>query len=135
MQSLLYSVRFSVVLKYFGHLNLVLAVLVLVPLTASLFLGDYTISVRYLLVLVVFIAMGSGFSRLPAPRRMQVNEAMTIAAMTFLFSPLVMAYPMMGSGLSFLDAFFEAVSAVTTTGLSVTATVEDKPATFLFARA
>ena len=135
MQSLLYSVRFSVVLKYFGHFNLVLAVLALVPLTASLFLGDYAVSVRYVAVIVVFIAIGSGFSRLAAPRRMQVNEAMTVAAVTFLFSPLVMAYPMMGSGLSFPDAFFEAVSAVTTTGLSVTATVEDKPATFLFARA
>lgn len=44
--------------------------------------------------------MGSGFSRLAASRRMQVNEAMTVAAITFLFSPLVMAYPMMGSGLA-----------------------------------
>ncbi len=42
---------------------------------------------------------------------------------------------MMGAGLAFTDAFFEAVSAVTTTGASVLATVEDKPATFLFARA
>lgn len=55
--------------------------------------------------------------------------------MHFFFGPLVMSYPMMGAGLAFTDAFFEAVSAVTTTGASVLATVEDKPATFLFARA
>jgi trk system potassium uptake protein TrkH len=39
------------------------------------------------------------------------------------------------SGLSLTDALFENVSAVTTTGLTTTATVLDKPDTFLFARA
>ncbi|GAB6145493.1 TrkH family potassium uptake protein [Desulfocicer niacini] len=135
MQALLYSVRFSVVLKYFGQLNLVLAALALVPLTVSMLFGDYPISMRYMVVTGVFLAFGGGLSRLPAPRRIQTNEAMTVTVLAFLFSPLVMAYPMMGSGLSFLDAFFEAVSAVTTTGLSVAATVEDKPEIFLFARA
>jgi trk system potassium uptake protein TrkH len=42
---------------------------------------------------------------------------------------------MMGSGLSFLDALFEAISGVTTTGLSTKATLVGAPATFLFARA
>jgi trk system potassium uptake protein TrkH len=41
----------------------------------------------------------------------------------------------MGSGLSFGDALFETISGITTTGLSVTASVADKPAIFLFARA
>jgi trk system potassium uptake protein TrkH len=49
--------------------------------------------------------------------------------------PTSLAYPMMGSGLTFLDAFFEAISAVTTTGLSTTATMAGKPQSFLFARA
>ena len=53
----------------------------------------------------------------------------------FLFTPLVMSYPMMSSGLGFLDALFEAVSGVTTTGLSTKVTLVDAPQTFLFARA
>jgi trk system potassium uptake protein TrkH len=60
---------------------------------------------------------------------------MVLVTLMFLFTPLVMSYPMMGSGLSFLDAFFEAVSGVTTTGLSTKATLIGAPATFLFARA
>ena len=60
---------------------------------------------------------------------------MVLVALMFLFTPLVMSYPMMGSGLGFLDALFEAVSGVTTTGLSTKATLVGAPATFLFARA
>jgi trk system potassium uptake protein TrkH len=53
----------------------------------------------------------------------------------FLFAPLVMTWPTMASGLSFTDALFETISGVTTTGLSVTASVADKSAIFLFSRA
>jgi trk system potassium uptake protein TrkH len=42
---------------------------------------------------------------------------------------------MMSSGLSFLDALFEAICGVTTTGLSTKATLVGTPQTFLFARA
>ena len=47
----------------------------------------------------------------------------------------MMTWPVMGSGLSFIDAIFETVSAVTTTGLSTSATMAGKPQTFLFSRA
>jgi len=127
MHALRYSVRFPVVLKYFGQLNLVLAVLALVPLTVATLFGDYSISLRYSVVTGVLFALGLGMSRLPAPRRIQTNEAMVVTALAFLFTPLLMTYPMMGSGLNFIDAFFEDVSAVTTTGLSTTVTVADKP--------
>jgi trk system potassium uptake protein TrkH len=40
-----------------------------------------------------------------------------------------------GLGVGFLDAFFEAISGVTTTGLSTKATLVGAPQTFLFARA
>ncbi len=66
---------------------------------------------------------------------MQTNEAMVLTALIFLFSPFVLAWPVMASGFGFLDALFETVSAVTTTGLSTAVSLNDKPATFLFARA
>jgi trk system potassium uptake protein TrkH len=37
----------------------------------------------------------------------QANEGMVLVALMFLFTPLAMTWPMMGSGLGFLDAFFE----------------------------
>jgi len=78
--------------------------------------------------------MGFFLQRLPTPKRIQTNEAMVITALVFLFAPMVMTWPTMASGLSFTDALFETISAVTTTGLSVTASVADKPAIFLFSR-
>lgn len=58
-----------------------------------------------------------------------------MTALVFLFTGMVMTWPLMASGLGFLDAMFESISGVTTTGLSVTASVAEKSATFLFSRA
>jgi trk system potassium uptake protein TrkH len=130
-----YAVRFRVVFKYFGQLCLVLAALTLVPLVMSVIFGDTPIGLRYGIVLGGLAAFGAGLARLRAPSRVQANEGMVLVALIFLFTPLVMSYPMMGSGLGFLDAFFEAISGVTTTGLSTKATLVGAPPTFLFARA
>lgn len=47
--------------------------------------------------------------------------------------PMLYALPIMAFGIPFIDAWFEAVSGITTTGLS-TLQIDDKPAAFLFAR-
>lgn len=130
-----YAVRFRVVCKYFGQLCLVLAALTLVPLVVSLIFGDTTIGTRYGIVILVLAALGAGLARVRSHTGVQTNEGMVLVALMFFFTPLVMSYPMMDSGLSFFDAFFEAVSGVTTTGLSMKATLVGAPPSFLFARA
>ena len=129
------AVRFRVVLKYFGQLCLVLAALTLVPLVMSVVFGDTSLSLRYGIVIGGLGVLGGCLAGLRTPTRVQANEGMVLVALMFLFTPLVMAYPMMGFGLSFLDAFFEAVSGVTTTGLSTQATLVGAPSAFLFSRA
>jgi trk system potassium uptake protein TrkH len=134
MRTLKYAVRPVSILKYLGQLCCVLALMTIVPLVVSLLFGDYRVSVRYVIVVVAILALSAGLIRLPATKRLQTNEAMVISALIFIFAPLVMAWPMMGSGLGFLDALFETISAVTTTGLTTTSTVADKSEAFLFAR-
>ena len=134
MRALRYSIRPLPVLKYFGQLCIVLALLTLVPLVVSILLGDYHVALRYSIVLVGVFTMGFFLQRLPTPKRIQTNEAMVVTALVFLFAAMVMTWPTMASGLNFIDALFETISAVTTTGLSVTASVADKPAIFLFSR-
>jgi trk system potassium uptake protein TrkH len=124
-----------VILKYFGMLCSVLALSSVVPLAVSLWFGEYHISLRYSIVATCIFCLGAGLMRLKATKRLLNNETMVITASIFLFAPLAMTWPMMASGLGFLDALFEAISAVTTTGLTTTETVADKPDTFLFARA
>ena len=135
MRALRYSVRPLPVLKYFGQLCIVLALLTLVPLVVSIILGDYRVTLRYAIVVVGVFITGFLLQRLPTPKRIQTNEAMVVTALIFLFAPLVMTWPTMASGLGFTDALFETISGVTTTGLSVTASVADKSAIFLFSRA
>jgi trk/ktr system potassium uptake protein len=130
-----YAVRLRVVLKYFGQLCLVLAALTLVPLVMSVIFSDANTSLRYGMVIAGLVALGMSLAWLRAPTRVQANEGMVLVALMFFFTPLVMAYPMMGLRLSFVDAFFEAVSGVTTTGLSTQATLVGAPSAFLFSRA
>lgn len=130
-----YAVRFRVVFRHFGQLCLVLAALTMVPLVMSLIFDERSVTLRYAVVVCGLAGLGWGTARLRAPSSVQANEGMVLVALMFVFTPLAMCYPMMSSGLSFLDALFEAVSGVTTTGLSTKATLVGAPATFLFARA
>jgi trk system potassium uptake protein TrkH len=135
VRALRYSIRPRPVLKYFGQLCIVLALLTLVPLVVSIIFGDYRVTLRYTIVVVGVFTMGFFLRRLSTPKRVQTNEAMVVTALIFLFAPMVLTWPTMASGLSFIDALFETISGVTTTGLSVTASVADKQAIFLFSRA
>lgn len=129
-----YAVRFRVVFKYFGQLCLVLAALTLLPLVVSLFFADFTLTLRYGEVIAALSLFG-GLALLSAPDRIQVNEGLVVVALIFLVTPLVMSYPMLSAELGFLDALFEAISSVTTTGLSMNPTVAGESPTFLFTRA
>ena len=133
--ALRHAVRLHVILKYFGQLCLVLAGLTVVPFCVSLFFQDIESSTRYILIIVSLGGLGGVLSRLEVPVRVQMNEGMVLVALMFLFTPLVMSYPMMATGLSFQDALFEAISGGTTTGLSALSTLEGTSSTFLFARA
>lgn len=133
--TLSYPVRGPVLLKYLGQLGLMLAMLTLVPFGASLFFNDYNVGGRYLVMILGLLIVGIPLSRLPAPPSLQTNEALTITAMAFLLSPLIMTYPLMEAGISFEDALFEAISGITTTGLSVLPSVEDRAPSLVFARA
>jgi len=135
LSTLSYSVRGPVILKYLGQLGLMLALLTTLPLCVSLYFGEYPIGGRYLIIIVALLLLGIPLSRLSVPTALQTNEALTITALAFFFSPLLMTYPLMASGLSFQDAWFEAVSGVTTTGLSVLPSVEHHSPSFLFTRA
>ena len=106
-----YAVRFSVLRKYFGQLCLVIAALTLMPAAVSLISGQTHITFRYAIVIAAMAGAGGFLGRMYGPREVQVNEALVLVAFMFLFTPLVMSFPMMGSGLTFSDALFEAISA------------------------
>jgi trk system potassium uptake protein len=129
-----YPVRLLVILKYFGQLCLILSALTVVPCIASLFFREYLYTLVYGLIVLATAIGGWLLSLLKAPQKMQVNEALVLVVGIFLFVPLMMSLPLMMSGLSFVDALFEAVSGATTTGLSMIEDVNAVPPLTLFAR-
>lgn len=133
--TLRYAVRFNVLGKYFGQLCLVLSVFTVVPLLVSLFAGESRFTIRYFVMALVLAGTGAILSKLQAPSRIQTNEAMVLVASAFLATPLLSTYPFMGSGLTFEEALFEAISGGTTTGLTTLASLERQSSTFLFSRA
>lgn len=133
--ALSYAVQPAVIIRYLGQILLILAILALAPLLVSLLFGEYRFSMRFAVVIVISLLLALPTRYLPAREQIQANEALVIVALAFLLAPLLMLYPLSGAGVSLIDTAFEAVSGVTTTGLSTLETVEDKPRTFLFARA
>jgi trk system potassium uptake protein TrkH len=130
-----YAIRLRVVFKLFGQLCLVLAILSAAPVVVAVLCGEYRQSLGYAAVVVILLALGSVLARLRAGADLQANEALVLAASTFLTASLLMTIPFMYAGLEFADALFEAVSGCTTTGLTTLDSVREMPASFLFARA
>lgn len=133
--ALRYAVRPRVVGYYLGQLFVVLAALTVVPLLVSLYYGDHLFTWRLAAVLVVLALFGAALLRLPAPTEIQANEALVLVALAFVVTSLLMSVPLAAGGLRPLDAWFESVSGVTTTGLSVVSDVAGQAHTFVFLRA
>jgi trk system potassium uptake protein TrkH len=134
-RTLHFAVRARVLARYLGQLLLVLAAFTVVPACVSLLSGRADIALRYASVIALLAGLGAAGARLQCTERLQANEALVISALVFLIPGVVLAWPLMGYGIAPLDAVFEAISGVTTTGLSTLGSVEDRPRSFLFARA
>ncbi len=135
IETLRYAVRGRVLLKYLGMLGVVLAVLNSVPFAAAMVLGESELAGPYAVVVIVLLAAALPLARVSAPEHLQLNEALVVVVLVFVIGSLAMSYPLGVTSESWLDGWFEAVSGVTTTGLTTAASVEDKPRSFLFARA
>lgn len=134
-RTLQFAVRLRVLAKFSGQLSLLLALLFVVPLLVAATTNDLPMAGRLLGVIGFLGGFGWPASRIHATSRLQRNEAMVIVVLVFLVPSVLMAYPIMSYGVEPLDAFFESLSGITTTGLTTLRTVEDKPASFLFLRA
>ncbi len=131
---LMYAIRSPVVLKYVAQLTFVQAGLFLLPTSVALYYAEYALALRFAAVMCLLGAAALPFIRLPAPVQIQTNEALVVTVIAFLMGASAMVYPFMGTDMALLDAVFESVSGITTTGLSTLGELQDKPRSFLIAR-
>lgn len=135
ISTLSYAIRPWVVIKYLGQLTAVFALLLSIPLLVALVLDESAMSLRYAILIGVLLLVALPTRFIPQQQQIHANEALVITALIFLVSAGVMVYPGVAIGISPIDALFESVSGITTTGLSTLATLEDRPQSYLFARA
>jgi trk/ktr system potassium uptake protein len=134
--ALTYPVRLPVIGKYLCQLAAMLAVLTLPACLVALSRDDMAVGLTYGCVAGALLICAWIGRQLPAaPASIQANEGIVVVGLTFVLTPVLMSIPFAVGGLPFGDALFEAVSAITTTGLSTLSSVEERSTAFLFERA
>ncbi len=133
--TLAYPVRLPVVGRHLGQLGAMLAILALPASAVAFYSGEFRVGFSYALIAVVLMVAAWAGRHLPAAKSMQTNEGIVVVGLAFMLTPVFMAIPLAAGGLALDDALFEAVSAITTTGLSTLKTVEGASPVFLFERA
>ena len=127
---------FEVILKDTLRVLFFVGMLFFVPIIVSVIYGEYYLIPAFLFTGLA-ICTGSYFlySRMKTEKTTELRQALVVVALVWLFVAVLGAIPLMlVSNFGFLDAFFESMSAWTTTGLTIIPDVESLPYTILFWR-
>jgi len=129
------AVRGTVVRRYLGDLLVGLTFMIAGSAAFAALTGHLDFACRSSVMVLVVAVAGWLLRRRHAPSDLQVSEALVVVALTFLVGIAAMVWPLMTDGLGLADAIFEAVSALTTTGLTTVADIEATSRAFQFTRA
>jgi trk system potassium uptake protein TrkH len=121
------------ILQSLGLVLIIVGVLSVLPLLVAAFYNEDLLPFVFIsvlpliggIILVKFFSTGIEF---------QVRHAAISASLTYLIVSLFGAFPFVFYDMAFLDAFFEAMSGWTTTGLTMISDVESMPKSLLFWR-
>lgn len=129
-----YGVRPRVVALHLGQLLLGLAALTAVPAVVAAFDAEPYLAGACAAVAAAAALGGWALRRAGEDADLQRNEGLVVVAGIFTLAAGAMTLPMLTAGLAPVDALFESVSGVTTTGLSTLSTVEGSSFSFHFLR-
>jgi trk system potassium uptake protein TrkH len=118
---------FRSVAFYLGRILLLVAGAGLLPLIWSALAREWGPFGSFLVMVGLFALLGvTGIRIVPEVRKLSWSHGMVVVALTWLIVPVIGAVPLMLSGhfVRPLDAVFEAVSGLTTTGLSLVSDVD-----------
>ncbi|MBN1411635.1 MAG: TrkH family potassium uptake protein [Spirochaetales bacterium] len=135
MRNRFHTIR--VVFGTLGSLLIVLGGLLLIPLFIALIYGELATPVFLAFLIPSGIAFGSGFLLSLIRPKIQLNEkeAVLICGTAWLAFSAIGGLPFLFSfGASYLDSFFETMSGLTTTGITVFSGLDFLPRSILFWR-
>ncbi|MDR3136410.1 MAG: TrkH family potassium uptake protein [Coriobacteriales bacterium] len=117
----------AIIAHYLGTLTLLLAAAMLAPLLVSVLMQEWAIACNYVLGIGIALTLGALMQMARArPGPVDRKQAIAITGFIWIIGALVAAVPLYLSGhyTSFLDAFFEGVSGLTATGLTLVQDVD-----------
>ncbi len=116
----LYDIR--VIGHYLGTLILFSAAAMAVPLVTAVLCGEWEPAARYLLAIGITFVVGSllRFLRIESGR-LNRQQALAVTGLAWIVLAFIAAIPLFFSGhyATYLDALFDSVSGLTTTGVSI----------------
>ena len=132
-------VRLASVLHILGLVILIIAGLMLIPLGVSCLFADgaqLAFAVSSAIALGIGLPMALGTRSQARNRDLQVRDGFLLAALIWMVTPAVATLPLLWQipGLSFTDAYFEAVSGLTATGATVLTKLDVMPISINFWR-
>jgi trk system potassium uptake protein TrkH len=118
---------------------MLIGAVMIVPLGVSLYYGDQATSAfieSVLLVLLIGFGLWVATRKVAKKKELQVRDGFLLAALTWVVVPGIATLPFMLQlpGCSFTDAYFEAVSGLTTTGATVFSGLDAFPPSINFWR-
>lgn len=128
--------NYRILMKVLSRVLLIEAVLLLVPLVTALVYGETVLPFLWTILLILAAAVLLLIPSRKADGSLHAREGFVSVALSWIVLSLFGALPFVFSGVlpSYVDALFETVSGLTTTGASVIADVESLPRGILFWR-
>ncbi len=127
---------FFVVSEYLGGIMQGIGVVILLPIIISLIYGEYNYISCFIIPSIISLAVGTLIKKIvPSGGSIRLKHGMIIAAMAWLWAALIGSFVMMLSlDMSFVNAYFENMSAWTGSGVTIFLDVEILPKSILFLR-
>ena len=128
--------NYRILLKILSRVLLIEAALLTAPLLAALIYGESALPFLYTILIVLAAGAALWLPGRRADDEMHAREGFVSVALSWIVMALFGALPFVFSGAipSYIDALFETVSGLTTTGASVLPEVESLPRGVLFWR-
>lgn len=128
--------NYGIVIKIIGNLLLFEAAALLLPLGVAFYYHEASY-LDFIYTIIILVVLGGMMSKIPNPsEKIGSKEGLTIVASGWILVSLFGALPFVfdGSIPSMVDAFFETVSGLTTTGATILDNIEELPRSILFWR-
>ncbi len=125
----------SSVFHNLGKLMILEAIFFIIPLIYALFLKDSLSAKSFLISLLITIITGALLQHFFKNKTIYFTESLLLCGISWLFLSFFAGMPFhFAGGISFLDSYFEAVSGLTTTGITIFTNIEKLPKSIILWR-